>query len=70
MQAKAKRRTFDTFDGPEGSGPLSITLSKRSASKGDIKWSRFELALSKRTYIMGILNRTPDSFSDGGLFMD
>jgi dihydropteroate synthase len=36
----------------------------------DIRWDRFELALSKRTYIMGVLNRTPDSFSDGGLFME
>ncbi len=35
----------------------------------DISWGRFKLALSKRTYIMGILNRTPDSFSDGGRFM-
>jgi len=35
----------------------------------DISWDRFNLALSKRTYIMGILNRTPDSFSDGGRFM-
>lgn len=26
--------------------------------------------LSKRTYIMGILNVTPDSFSDGGKFLD
>ena len=26
--------------------------------------------LSKRTYIMGILNVTPDSFSDGGKFKD
>lgn len=34
----------------------------------DISWSGFILALSKRTYIMGILNRTPDSFSDGGLY--
>jgi len=31
---------------------------------------KLELDLSKRTYIMGILNRTPDSFSDGGLYMD
>lgn len=31
---------------------------------------RFELDITKRTYIMGILNRTPDSFSDGGLYMD
>jgi dihydropteroate synthase len=36
----------------------------------DISWDRFKLALSKRTYIMGILNRTPDSFSDGGRFMN
>ncbi len=35
----------------------------------DISWGSFRLALSKRTYIMGILNRTPDSFSDGGRFM-
>ena len=35
----------------------------------DISWRNFTLALSKRTYIMGILNRTPDSFSDGGLYM-
>lgn len=30
-------------------------------------WSRFDLDLGKRTHIMGILNITPDSFSDGGL---
>ena len=35
----------------------------------DISWSRFNLALSKRTHIMGVLNRTPDSFSDSGRFM-
>ena len=28
------------------------------------------LELGRRTYIMGILNVTPDSFSDGGLFLD
>ncbi len=26
------------------------------------------LTLGERTYIMGILNVTPDSFSDGGLY--
>ena len=30
------------------------------------KAGQFELDLEKRTYIMGILNVTPDSFSDGG----
>ena len=28
------------------------------------------LALGKRTLVMGVLNVTPDSFSDGGLFLD
>lgn len=31
---------------------------------------KYKLNLSKRTYIMGILNVTPDSFSDGGLYFD
>lgn len=30
----------------------------------------FSFDLSKKTHIMGILNMTPDSFSDGGLFLD
>ncbi len=33
-----------------------------------ITWSNFSLDFSKKTYVMGILNVTPDSFSDGGLF--
>jgi len=30
---------------------------------------RFEFPLRQRTYLMGILNTTPDSFSDGGQFL-
>lgn len=33
-----------------------------------IEWSGFFLNFDKKTYIMGVLNVTPDSFSDGGLF--
>jgi dihydropteroate synthase len=33
-----------------------------------LKTSRREIHLGKKTLIMGILNVTPDSFSDGGLF--
>jgi dihydropteroate synthase len=32
--------------------------------------SKFSFDFSQRTYIMGILNVTPDSFSDGGLYFD
>lgn len=33
-----------------------------------ISWKNFQLDLSKRTHIMGIVNVTPDSFSDGGYY--
>ncbi len=33
-------------------------------------WRNFSFDFSLRTYIMGVLNVTPDSFSDGGLFLD
>lgn len=32
------------------------------------KAGKYEFPLGKRTYVMGILNCTPDSFSDGGLY--
>ena len=35
-----------------------------------LKTSRREIALGERTLIMGILNVTPDSFSDGNLFFN
>ncbi len=33
-------------------------------------WRNYCLDFSKKTYIMGVLNVTPDSFSDGGLYFD
>ena len=33
-------------------------------------WSNYCLDFSQKTYIMGILNVTPDSFSDGGQYFD
>ncbi|MGE5257171.1 MAG: dihydropteroate synthase [Hyphomicrobiales bacterium] len=35
-----------------------------------LAWGRHVLELGRRTCIMGILNVTPDSFSDGGRFLD
>jgi dihydropteroate synthase len=35
----------------------------------DLKWGRYSLALGRRTCIMGVVNVTPDSFSDGGKFL-
>ncbi len=35
-----------------------------------LRCRRFSLNLTARTQIMGVLNVTPDSFSDGGLYLD
>ncbi|MDP3048114.1 MAG: dihydropteroate synthase [Thermodesulfovibrionales bacterium] len=35
-----------------------------------LTWQSFSLDFSKKTYLMGILNVTPDSFSDGGQYFD
>ncbi|MBI5213657.1 MAG: dihydropteroate synthase [Nitrospirae bacterium] len=35
-----------------------------------LQWSNFSLDFSKKTHVMGILNVTPDSFSDGGVYFD
>lgn len=38
--------------------------------KSPVQAGKFTFDFGKRTYIMGILNVTPDSFSDGGDFVD
>jgi len=35
-----------------------------------LAWDRHVLDLGRRTCIMGVVNVTPDSFSDGGRFYD
>ena len=35
-----------------------------------IKWKNGTIELGQRTLVMGVLNVTPDSFSDGGKFLD
>ncbi|MEA1969423.1 MAG: dihydropteroate synthase [Thermodesulfobacteriota bacterium] len=34
-----------------------------------LQWDRFKLELGEKTSVMGILNTTPDSFSDGGKYL-
>jgi len=43
---------------------------KDSEDKDILKWSNGRLDFSAGTILMGILNVTSDSFSDGGLFLD
>ena len=43
-------------------------FAKKSYDKIDCNFQDYTLTLGERTYVMGILNATPDSFSDGGRF--
>ena len=47
-------------------------MSLETAARHDFvyRFGRRTYDLSARTYVMGILNVTPDSFSDGGLYVD
>lgn len=44
---------------------MSIAAPRRNFH---LQWRRHSLILGPRTLVMGIVNVTPDSFSDGGLF--
>jgi dihydropteroate synthase len=46
------------------------TLKNISKTQYTIRCRKRTLTLGKRTLLMGVLNVTPDSFSDGGLFFD
>lgn len=35
-----------------------------------LSWLEYTLNLSRRTHVMGVINVTPDSFSDGGQFLE
>ncbi len=49
---------------------LKETLKNLSRSHFTLRLRKGTLPLGKKTLLMGVLNVTPDSFSDGGLFFD
>ena len=49
---------------------LKDTLKNISKTHYSIRCRKRTLTLGKRTLLMGVLNVTPDSFSDGGLFFN
>lgn len=49
---------------------IKETLKNISKTQYAIRCRKRTLTLGKRTLLMGVLNVTPDSFSDGGLFFD
>ncbi len=59
-------RTF----APEVYQAVSAALQNHRGAPGNVVWDDKVLPLSQRAHVMGIVNVTPDSFSDGGLFLD
>jgi dihydropteroate synthase len=49
---------------------LKVTLKNLTKTHFAVRCRRETLTLGKKTLLMGVLNVTPDSFSDGGLFFD
>jgi len=43
-------------------------FAEKKYSEFDLKFDDYNMTIGARTYVMGILNATPDSFSDGGKF--
>ena len=48
---------------------IELAIESFSKERNIFRCGRFELPIGERAYIMGILNVTPDSFSDGGKFI-
>jgi len=48
----------------------SIHMNPNQRTVFELQCGPYALTLGPRTLIMGVLNVTPDSFSDGGLFLD
>ncbi|MGZ0051261.1 dihydropteroate synthase [Brevibacillus gelatini] len=47
-----------------------LAMPGRLRARRELHCGRYTLPLGERTLVMGILNVTPDSFSDGGRFVD
>ncbi|MFH1684101.1 MAG: dihydropteroate synthase [Candidatus Margulisiibacteriota bacterium] len=58
------------FDLPETAVEIKSILDKYDSVPAPLKIGGKTLGFGQRTYIMGILNVTPDSFSDGGKFIE
>jgi dihydropteroate synthase len=58
------------FGLPQIASQIKAVLEAETKPWPLLKAGNYKLNLAKRSYIMGVLNVTPDSFSDGGLYLD
>jgi len=69
-----RRQGGTSIKTPTGNPPTfpipPCLVDRQNAAAVDVECGGRILHLSQRTHLMGILNITPDSFSDGGLYLD
>jgi len=70
LAALAQKIEKQPFGLAQMSRDILELLNNAGRNRYVLKTSRREIALGKRTLIMGILNVTPDSFSDGSIYFD
>lgn len=58
------------FGLPQVSEQIKAVLNNYDGTPAPLEIGNRTLEIGKKTYVMGILNLTPDSFSDGGKFLD
>ncbi len=70
LRRLAERLAWQPFDAPAlGDRIVSVLDLEAGPRRLALRARSFSLDLSERVHVMGILNVTPDSFSDGGLYM-
>jgi dihydropteroate synthase len=70
LREVASKLEKQPFGLPQIASKIKAVLEAEAKPLPLLKAGEYELDLSKRSYIMGVLNVTPDSFSDGGLYLD
>lgn len=70
MRRLADKLAFQPFRLKEVSGNIRRVLANISRDGFVLRTPRREMKIGEKTLIMGIVNMTPDSFSDGGMFSD
>ncbi|MBI5559927.1 MAG: dihydropteroate synthase [Deltaproteobacteria bacterium] len=70
LRRLAEKLGLQPYGLAEAAGEINSSLESLGSSRLVFKGRTREWDLSRRTLIMGVLNVTPDSFSDGGRFFE
>ncbi|WP_028306528.1 dihydropteroate synthase [Desulfitibacter alkalitolerans] len=65
-----KKLKMQPFKLPELARHIGVLIQNTQNQLEPLKVGQYTLPIDERTIVMGILNLTPDSFSDGGKFFD